>query len=98
MLVRIVKMSFDNNQIDVFIDHFNYNKNKIQNFKGCLLLELYRDKLQPNIFFTYSHWEKEQDLNAYRNSELFKTLWAKTKMLFNSKPEAWSVNKIDSLD
>jgi heme-degrading monooxygenase HmoA len=41
--------------------------------------------------FTVSIWESEDDLNAYRNSELFENTWAKTKVLFNDKPEAWSL-------
>jgi quinol monooxygenase YgiN len=39
---------------------------------------------------TYSHWEDEGALNAYRSSELFSNLWAKIKPKFSKKPEAWS--------
>lgn len=91
-------MSFSENYIDDFLTNFGLNKNKIRNFKGCNLLELYRDKKQSNIFFTYSYWESEADLEAYRQSDLFKTIWAKTKPLFNSKPEAWSVDKVESVE
>ena len=35
-----------------------------------------------------------RDLNNYRNSELFKDVWSKTKILFNKKPEAWSTKKL----
>ena len=38
-----------------------------------------------------------KDLENYRNSALFKNVWAKTKVLFNDKPQAWSVNKNVSL-
>ncbi|GGK32096.1 antibiotic biosynthesis monooxygenase [Yeosuana aromativorans] len=97
MLVRIVKMSFSENSINNFLNTFESNKNKIKNFKGCQLLELYRDKKDPTIFFTYSYWDSESDLEQYRQSELFKTVWSQTKPLFNAKPEAWSVDKIESL-
>ena len=93
MFVRIVKMSFEASNIETFLQNFNNNKEKIRNTKGCRLLELYRDKKEPTLFFTYSYWESEQDLENYRNSELFKTVWAKTKILFNKKSEAWSVDK-----
>ena len=33
----------------------------------------------------------------YRNSELFKSIWAETKVFFNDKPLAWSVDKVVSL-
>lgn len=97
MFVRIVKMSFDPSNIVVFLENFNKNKHNIRNFEGCRLLELYNDKTNSNIFFTYSYWESEAHLENYKNSELFKNVWAKTKVLFNKKPEAWSLDKLESL-
>ena len=98
MFVRIVKMSFDENKIEEFLSNFHQVKEKIRAFEGCEFLELYQDKNHKNIYFTYSYWQSEKDLENYRNSDLFKTVWVKTKALFNDKPEAWSVNKIVSLD
>ena len=97
MFVRIVKMSFQPEKIEEFLNNFNTKKEFIRNSPGCRLLELYRDKTHPNIFFTYSYWDTEQDLENYRNSDLFKGVWAQTKVLFNDKPLAWSVDKVDSL-
>lgn len=97
MFVRIVKMSFEPDQINTFLNNFEKNKNKIRQFEGCEFLELYRDKDQVNQFFTYSYWNSEADLQAYRHSKLFKEVWSKTKPLFNAKPEAWSVDKIVSI-
>jgi quinol monooxygenase YgiN len=65
----------------------------IRDFEGCVSLELLQDVSHPNIFFTYSQWEREDHLSAYRNSELFKEVWGSTKKLFKDKPEAWSVVK-----
>lgn len=97
MLVRIVKMSFDPKYVDEFLANFDFNKAKIRQFDGCEFLELYRDKNNTNIFFTYSYWNSEADLDNYRHSDLFKNVWSKTKPLFNAKPEAWSVDKLVSL-
>lgn len=97
MLVRIVKMSFEPSKIEEFLSNFETVKHEIRNFEGCNFLELYRDQNTSNIFFTYSYWNSENDLNNYRHSKLFNSVWAKTKPLFNGKPEAWSVNKIASL-
>ena len=97
MFVRIVKMSFEPSKIEEFLVHFRTNKIDIRNFDGCQLLELYRDKNQTNVFFTYSYWDSEKDLDHYRQSDLFKTVWSQTKPLFNDKPEAWSVEKLESL-
>ena len=72
MFTRIVKMEFQEDKVAQFLANFETVKHKIRTFKGCMHLELWRDKTQPTIFFTYSKWEKESDLETYRNSELFK--------------------------
>ena len=98
MLVRIVKMTFSEDKTDEFQTRFHSIKHKILEFEGCELLELYRDKNDSSIFFTYSYWQSEEDLNRYRNSDFFKEVWSHTKKMFLIKPEAWSVDKIVSLN
>ncbi|WP_310558824.1 antibiotic biosynthesis monooxygenase family protein [Flavobacterium sp.] len=93
MFIRIVKMSFHEENIPAFLENFEINKDKIRNAPGNRLLELYQDKNNKSIFFTYSYWETEEDLENYRQSELFNGVWGFTKKLFNDKPEAWSVDK-----
>ena len=97
MLVRIVKLSFHQDKIPAFLENFELVKNQIRNFPGNRLLELYQDKTNTSIFFTYSYWDSEDDLENYRKSELFTEVWDFTKQLFNDKPEAWSVDKLDRL-
>ena len=98
MFVRIVKMSFQEDKIDAFLDNFEEVKQHIRNFPGNRFLELYRDRDNPEIFFTYSYWEREEDLENYRQSALFNEVWSFTKKLFNDKPQAWSVDKLVSLE
>jgi len=93
-MIRIVKMTFAPDKVEEFIENFNARKNDIRNFEGVTHLELLRDKKNPNIFFTYSHWKSEQDLENYRNSALFKSVWAITKPLFIKDAEAWSVDSL----
>ncbi|HSN49243.1 MAG TPA: antibiotic biosynthesis monooxygenase family protein [Flavobacterium sp.] len=97
MFIRIVKMSFAEENIPAFLENFEIIKEKIRNAPGNRLLELYQDKTNKCIFFTYSYWETEEDLENYRKSELFSTVWTFTKKLFNDKPQAWSVDKLVSL-
>jgi len=97
MLVRIVKMSFHEHEISNFLANFEVIKEKIRNVPGNRLLELYQDKTDKCLFFTYSYWETENDLENYRNSELFNGIWTETKKLFKKKPEAWSLDKLVSL-
>ena len=98
MLVRIVKLTFQEDKITDFLNNFNEIKYQIRNFEGNEFLELYQDKQDARVFFTYSYWENELALEKYRKSALFNEVWSYTKTLFADKPEAWSVNKIDTLE
>jgi len=93
MFIRIVKMTFREDEVETFLENFNANKQSIRNFTGCTHLELLKDKNHPSLFFTYSYWEKEEDLENYRNSDLFKGVWSKVKPLFSEPAEAWSVDR-----
>lgn len=94
MIARVVKMHFREEEVDSFKELFEEIKFKIRAFPGVLHLECLQDISNPCIFFTYSHWESERDLENYRHSELFKSTWAKTKVLFEEKAEAWSTQTI----
>jgi len=94
MIKRIVKMSFKPENIEDFKHIFKTNWQKIKGFEGCSHVELLQDEHNPTIFFTYSLWQSENHLNAYRNSELFEKVWGSTKILFNDKPQAWSVREV----
>ncbi len=94
MITRIVKLHFKKENISSFERIFQETREVIRNFDGCLLLELYQDTSDPSIFFTYSRWDTEEDLEAYRKSDFFKEVWATTKILFQQKAEAWSVQHV----
>ena len=96
MLIRIVKLTFKPENIPSFERIFDETKNGILAFEGCNMVELYQDRNNPCIFFTYSFWDGEPALEKYRNSDFFKKVWGSTKKLFADKPEAWSVNRIQS--
>tara|TARA_B110000438_G_C15203685_1_gene389827 strand:- start:47 stop:343 length:297 start_codon:yes stop_codon:yes gene_type:complete len=95
MITRIVKLSFKEEHIEEFQAIFEESKQKIISQKGCRKVEMLQDVSAKNIFFTYSWWESEEDLNNYRNSVLFAGVWAQTKILFNDKPMAWSTKKLN---
>jgi quinol monooxygenase YgiN len=73
---------------------FEEKKAHIVASDGCIFLELWRDKDNPNVFFTHSHWQSQADLNKYRDSDLFSEVWPMTKQWFQSKAEAWSVERV----
>jgi quinol monooxygenase YgiN len=91
-------MTFQPEKVADFLAVFNESKQKIRAMPGCHRLELLRDLELPHVFMTYSYWEDADALNHYRNSELFKTTWAKTKLLFADKPTAFSVERLQTLE
>jgi len=88
MIKRIVRMTFKPAELAGFFAMFERKKKAIRNFDGCHYLEVFQDKAQSNIVFTYSFWTDEAALNKYRHSELFKATWAETKAKFAEKPLA----------
>jgi len=94
MIKRIVKLTFKPELLDDFMVVFNDSAPKIRSFSGCRHMELLQSNAQNNVLFTLSEWDDELALENYRNSELFKTTWAKTKVLFDEKAEAWTVTNI----
>ncbi len=90
-------IAFKEDDVPAFLANFEDVKEKIRSFPGCAFLELYQDKSDKAIFFTYSRWNDETDLENYRNSELFKKVWSQTKPLFRKKAAAWSVDTLVSI-
>jgi len=94
MIKRIVKLTLREDAAADFLDIFETSKAAIRSFEGCLNLELWRQCNTSAVFFTYSVWETPEHLEAYRQSEFFQRTWGKTKALFASRAEAWSVEVI----
>tara|TARA_B110000046_G_scaffold186024_1_gene231501 strand:- start:49 stop:345 length:297 start_codon:yes stop_codon:yes gene_type:complete len=97
MIVRIVKLTFREEEIETFKEILEESKEHIRAFPGVLHLQMLQSADNPCIFFTYSHWKNAQALENYRHSNLFKSMWAKTKPLFTKKAEAWSSNELHLL-
>jgi quinol monooxygenase YgiN len=93
MIIRIVKLTLQENKTQDFLLLFDKYKAAIKSSEGCINVEGSQNIVAPNIFFTYSYWKSEDDLNNYRNSPLFKEVWPQVKVWFAQKPETWS-NKV----
>ena len=89
MITRIVKLSFKQSYCFEFEQNFPQFKSIVQNQKGCQEVSLKKD-LSSNTYFTISLWEREEDLNKYRNSLGFKNIWTELKAHFSEKAEAWT--------
>lgn len=97
MITRIVRMHFRPGERQAFLDIFNSSKHLIRQFDGCRHLGLYNEAGDPDVFFTFSIWASAADLDAYRNSDLFKKTWKETKALFADKPRAWSMEELETV-
>ncbi len=95
MIIRIVRMTFQEEKVERFLDNFRAAKDHIRAFEGCNHVELLRDIDHRQVFFTYSYWKSPEHLEAYRRSDLFRSTWGKTKPLFAAPPEAWSVESLE---
>lgn len=90
MLIRIVRMRFRPEAVPAFLDIFAASQPKIEAQPGCRSVRLWRDSADPCILATYSIWESEAALNAYRRSELFGAVWPRTKALFAEPAQTFS--------
>jgi heme-degrading monooxygenase HmoA len=91
-MIRIVKLTFKEDKINDFLQFFDTVKHIVNNFPGCEGMQLLQDIHQPTIVMTYSHWQKEDDLEKYRISPEFQHIWGTIKPWFSEKAQAWSVD------
>lgn len=97
MLVRIVRMTFRPEALPTFHAIFDASKHRIRAFPGNHHLTLLRDPDNPAVRMTYSLWESADALEAYRQSELFRTTWAATKALFAERAVAFSGEMLEEV-
>ena len=95
-IIRIVRLSWKAEKINEFISIYESSKSSIESFDGNKYLTLKQDANLSNVLYTYSIWESNEALNNYRNSQFFKETWAKTKLLFDDKPLAYSLMNVEN--
>ena len=92
-MIRIVHLSIKQGYENVFIQLFEESKQFILS-SGCEHVSLLQDNHDTNKFATYSVWDTEEALNAYRASEAFGHIWKTTKAMLQEKPIAQSFSTI----
>ncbi len=97
MIIRIVRMHFSEAGMEEFLEIFDRNKEAIRNFKGCTHLQLLKDADDPLCYTTLSHWDKQESLDLYRQSDLFGKVWGRVKTLFSERSQAFSLQKFIEL-
>lgn len=97
MIIRIVKMTFREEEIAPFLAKLATRQDRIRAFEGCSYLQVLQDKQHPNIIFSHSYWTDEAALNKYRTSAFFKETWQFTKPKFSDPAEAWTLQNLTEL-
>lgn len=89
MVARLVKLYIKREKAEDFLNLFSKNKEKIRTFEGCRHLELFfNDGEDYASFVTYSKWESTKNLDIYRKSEVFYSIWPTVKAWFVKDPIA----------
>lgn len=91
-------MSFQAGKTDEFLAIFHSAKEQIRAMPGCRYLSLHRDHHHAHVFYTLSKWDSQEALDGYRQTELFASTWAATRVLFDDKPQAHSLEEEVVLD
>jgi hypothetical protein len=93
-ITRIVKMTFKLEYSDEFEAYFLTIKDRVAGQPGCNGVKLLKERGETGVFFTYSHWSSENDLNNYRQTAIFGQIWPTVKNWFAEKAEAWTVDEL----
>lgn len=86
-------MHFTEAGVEEFLQIFSAHKDAIRNFPGCTHLQLLKDPYDPQCYTTLSHWNRLEDLENYRNSELFGSVWGRVKTLFSERTQAFTLER-----
>jgi len=90
MLVRIVQLEIQPELTQRFLELYSSHQEMIRGRQGCISLQLLQSDENPNHLATLSHWDGEEALNRYRNSDFFRKLWSEVKPLFPANAKAFS--------
>ncbi|MEO0627615.1 MAG: 3-dehydroquinate synthase [Bacteroidota bacterium] len=90
MIERLVKLHFREDTVAEFEGIFESGEPTISSWPGCVHVQAWRSITEAGVYFTYSRWIDEASLEDYRRSDFFRATWARTKVLFQAAPEAWS--------
>jgi len=93
MIIRVVQMHFQREAVEPMRDRLLAQAPKVRAFPGCLYLVLHQDAESPETFYSISHWESPEALEAYRQSSLFRDFWAELKACFARPARAFTLRE-----
>lgn len=94
MITRIVKMSVKKDKVKDFVRYFEKYNEEIKIFDGCEHHDFLEDKNDASVFFTYTTWKSERQIERYRRSETHRLHKQKLQEFYEKDDSAWTVEKI----
>ncbi|OFY24093.1 MAG: hypothetical protein A2W98_14235 [Bacteroidetes bacterium GWF2_33_38] len=83
--------SGENKSFATFMKPF---QQKIRNFDGCIHHDIFPDKENDDIFYSYTIWKSESKVKKYRNSDLIKHISEAVMPKCTKEPIAWTVDEV----
>ena len=94
-MVRLVKLRFHASYADDFVRIFKEHRPKLLKQPGCQGVTLFRDQEDPSTFITLSNWRSKEDLEKYKLSSVFASIWKQVKPTFSRHAEVQNLKVID---
>lgn len=95
MLIRLVRMQFRPQDVATFLALYEHVEPIIAAQPGCRSVQLVRQIDDPAAFATWSVWDDQIALDAYRRSDFFRGFWPEVRALFRAPAEAVSFEQVD---
>ena len=98
MITRIVRLTVKDDASKEAFRNIYQRRNPFKNgVKGCKAVNIMRDVMHKNIYYTVSQWDSVDDLEAYRKSDYFKETWPMVKAQLSQRAEAFSMTEIEKV-
>ncbi len=94
-VTRLVRIYFQPDKVDEFLAFYQQLRPQIARQPGCISVQLLRQANDPAAFATWSVWESQAALDAYRTSEFFRSFWPQVKTWFRQPAEAVSFDPVE---
>lgn len=88
MIVRIVYLPIKPDGLETFGQLYSNVVQQIRNCPGCEFVQLVTDTLGQGDCYAISHWHSEAELEDYRHSPFFRSLWPQVKKLM--RDQSWA--------
>ncbi len=94
MILRVVKMELIEKKVELFELFMKNLKDEKLKQEGCLHHDIFCDKDNSLIYFSYTIWATEKYLKKYKKTELFKEVTRTIRTLCFKEPIAWTVENV----